>query len=131
MPVIPKNLLTPCTMKRIICHWSEGNYKANSTDLEHYHILIEGDGTVRGGDHTIRDNVSTSDGSYAAHTRGANTASIGVSCCCMVGCNESPFKPGSQPLKKSQWDIMVQAVAERRPWPDRDAVDRRSRQALA
>jgi peptidoglycan hydrolase-like protein with peptidoglycan-binding domain len=99
-------------MKRIICHWSEGNYKANSTDLEHYHILIEGDGTVRGGDHTILDNLSTSDGNYAAHTLGTNTGSIGVACCCMVGCQESPFKPGSQPMKKSQWDAMVQVVAE-------------------
>jgi hypothetical protein len=99
-------------MKRVICHWSEGNYKANSTDLEHYHILIEGDGTVRGGDHTIQDNVSASDGSYAAHTLGTNTGSIGVACCCMVGCQEKPFKPGSQPLKKSQWDVMVQVVAE-------------------
>ena len=112
MPVIPKNLLTPCTMKRVICHWSEGNYKANSTDLEHYHILIEGDGTVRGGDHTIDDNTNTNDNDYAAHTLNTNTESIGVACCCMVGCQESPFRPGSQPLKKSQWDVMVQAVAE-------------------
>jgi len=112
MATLPKKLLSPCSMKRIICHWSEGNYKANSTDLEHYHILIEGDGTVRGGDHTILDNVSASDGSYAAHTLGTNTGSIGVACCCMVGCQEKPFKPGSQPLKKSQWDVMVQVVAE-------------------
>jgi peptidoglycan hydrolase-like protein with peptidoglycan-binding domain len=112
MNALPKKLLVPCTMKRVICHWSEGNYKANSTDLEHYHILIEGDGTVRGGDHSIADNVSTSDGDYAAHTRGANTGAIGVACCCMVGCNEKPFKPGAQPLKKTQWEVMVQVVAE-------------------
>jgi peptidoglycan hydrolase-like protein with peptidoglycan-binding domain len=30
----------------------------------------------------------------------------------MVGCQESPFKPGSQPMKKSQWDVMVQVAAE-------------------
>ncbi len=99
-------------MKQVICHWSEGNYKANSTDIEHYHILIEGDGTVRGGDHTIDDNSNTGDNDYAAHTLNANTGSIGVACCCMVGCQESPFKPGSQPMKKSQWDTMVQVVAE-------------------
>jgi len=99
-------------MKRVICHWSEGNYKANSTDIEHYHILIEGDGSVRGGDHTILDNVSTSDGNYAAHTLGTNTGSIGLACCCMAGCQESPFKPGSQPMKKSQWNVMVKVVAE-------------------
>jgi len=99
-------------MKRVICHWSEGNYKANSTDLEHYHILIEGDGTVRGGDHSILDNVSAADGNYAAHTLGTNTGAIGVACCCMVGCNENPFGPGRQPMKKAQWEVMVQAVAE-------------------
>jgi hypothetical protein len=99
-------------MKRVICHWSEGNYKANSTDIEHYHILIEGDGTVRGGDHTIDDNSNVADNDYAAHTLNANTESIGVACCCMVGCQESPFKPGAQPMKKSQWDTMVQVVAE-------------------
>ncbi|MEP6956958.1 MAG: N-acetylmuramoyl-L-alanine amidase, partial [Chthoniobacterales bacterium] len=73
---------------------------------------IEGSGTVRGGDHAIADNVSAADGDYAAHTRGANTGAIGVACCCMVGCNESPFRPGRQPLKKSQWEVMVQVVAE-------------------
>jgi hypothetical protein len=112
MPTIPKNLLSPCSMKRVICHWSEGNYKANSTDIEHYHILIEGDGTVPGGDHTIDDNSNIADNDYAAHTLNANTESIGVACCCMVGCQESPFKPGSQPMKKSQWNTMVQVVAE-------------------
>ena len=112
MPTIPKNLLTPCSMKRVICHWSEGNYKANSTDIEHYHILIEGDGTVRGGDHTIDDNENTADNDYAAHTLNANTQAIGVACCCMVGCQEAPFKPGSEPMKKSQWNKMVQVVAE-------------------
>jgi hypothetical protein len=112
MSALPQKLLVPCAMKRVICHWSEGNYKANSTDLEHYHILIEGDGTVRGGDHSIADNVSTRDGDYAAHTRGANTGAIGVACCCMVGCKEKPFKPGAQPLKETQWKVMVQVVAE-------------------
>ncbi len=99
-------------MERVICHWSEGNYQANSTDLEHYHILIEGDGKVRGGDHSILDKVSASDGNYAAHTFHANTGAIGVACCCMVGCDEQPFAPGRQPLKQAQWNVMVQAVAE-------------------
>lgn len=112
MSVIPKKLLSDCKMKRVICHWSEGNYKANETDLAHYHILIEGDGGVRGGDHSIKDNVSTANGKYAAHTLNKNAGSIGVSCCCMVGCAERPFAPGRQPMKQSQWEVMVQAVAE-------------------
>jgi hypothetical protein len=46
---------------------------------EHYHFIIEGDGTVIKGDHDISDNVSTADDDYAAHTRACNTGSIGVS----------------------------------------------------
>ena len=99
-------------MKRVICHWSEGHYTANSTDLEHYHILIQGDGSVIGGDHLISDNVDVADDNYAAHTKGSNTASIGVAICAMVGCNEQPFRPGGEPMKESQWDTMVQVVAE-------------------
>jgi peptidoglycan hydrolase-like protein with peptidoglycan-binding domain len=99
-------------MQRVICHWSEGHYRANSIDLEHYHILIEGGGDVRFGEHTIDDNVSTSDDDYAAHTRGANTGSIGVACCCMVGCNERPFRPGPEPMTQEQWNAMCQVVAE-------------------
>jgi N-acetyl-anhydromuramyl-L-alanine amidase AmpD len=112
MSLIDETLLPPCTMKRVICHWSEGHYAANSTDLEHYHILIQGDGSVIGGDHSISDNVSTADDNYAAHTRGCNTGSIGVALCAMVGCKEQPFQAGGEPVKKSQWDTMVQVVAE-------------------
>jgi len=110
--LIPAELLDHCSMKRVVCHWTVGNYEANAVDLNAYHILIEGDGTVRGGTHKISDNVNTGDGRYAAHTKGMNTASIGVSCCCMVGCNESPFRAGPKPMTQSQWEIMVRVVAE-------------------
>lgn len=99
-------------MDRIICHWSEGNYRANEVDLEAYHILIEGDGRVVFGHHSIEHNVSTADDDYAKHTLKCNTRSIGVACCCMVGCDQSPFRPGSQPLKQLQWDTMVRVLAE-------------------
>lgn len=112
MPLLDESLLPPCTMKRVICHWSEGHYAANSTDREHYHILIQGDGSIIGGDHSISDNVDVTDDDYAAHTRGCNTGSIGVAICAMVGCNEQPFQPGREPMKESQWDTMVQVAAE-------------------
>lgn len=99
-------------MDRIICHWSEGNYQANDTDLQAYHILIEGDGTVRFGTHTIDDNVETSDRDYAAHTLNCNTRSIGVACCCMRDCQERPFNAGPRPLKREQWEQMARVVAE-------------------
>ena len=99
-------------MDRIICHWSEGNYRANDVDLKAYHILIEGDGNVRFGRFSIADNLSTADGRYAAHTLNCNTRSIGLSCCCMVDCRESPFDGGRQPLKQEQWNRMGEVAAD-------------------
>lgn len=99
-------------MKRVICHWTAGGYEATEFDREHYHILIEGDGKLVRGVHSILDNVSTADGRYAAHTRGCNTGSIGVAVCCMAGAQRSPFKPGEFPMLEVQWDAMVRVVAE-------------------
>ncbi len=90
-----------CPMKRIILHWTAGAHNASALDKEHF--VIEGDGNIVRGDHTIDDNVSTADDDYAAHTRRTNTKSIGVSVCCMAGARESPFKPGPFPMKKGPW----------------------------
>jgi N-acetyl-anhydromuramyl-L-alanine amidase AmpD len=99
-------------MKRIIVHWTAGAHKASSIDLAHYHILIEDDGNLVRGTHSIKENVSTSDNIYAAHTFRLNTGSIGVSVCCMAGAIESPFKPGNFPMTQKQWETMSQVVAE-------------------
>ena len=72
-------------MKRIIIHWTAGSHKASSVDKEHYHMIVNGDGTVVNGDHKIEDNLSTADGVYAAHTKGANTGAIGVAMAGMLG----------------------------------------------
>lgn len=101
-----------CDMKRIILHWTAGGYQASALDKEHYHVLIEGDGTLVRGDHSIEDNVSTRDDDYAAHTRKLNTKSIGVSVCCMANAHERPLKPGPFPMKKSQWRLMAAVAAE-------------------
>ncbi len=105
MPPSPK-------MKRIIAHWTAGQHKANSTDRSHYHILIEGNGKLIRGTNTITDNESTSDGDYAAHTKGSNTNCIGVSMCCMAGCEEDPFVAGSAPMTQAQWQKMCQVIAD-------------------
>ncbi len=112
MTLIPKDWLPACSMKRIICHWTAGGYKATSLDRAHYHILIEDDGRLVRGTHTIADNVSTADGIYAAHTKGCNTGSIGVAVCCMAGAQASPFQPGSFPMTQKQWETMAKVVAE-------------------
>jgi len=113
--LLPTSWTPACSMRRIICHWSEGRNLANDTDRAHYHLLIEQlpDGTVRviRGDHSIADNANTSDGDYAAHTRSCNTGSIGVALCGMMGCNESPFRAGPAPITQSQWNLMAQVIA--------------------
>jgi hypothetical protein len=99
-------------MRRIILHWTAGSHAASSNDKEHYHVLIEADGSLVRGDHSIKDNDSTNDDDYAAHTRGLNTKSIGLSVCCMAGAEESPFKTGRFPMTKTQWLQMAAVTAE-------------------
>lgn len=99
-------------MKRIIVHWTAGTHKASSLDQAHYHILIEDDGKLVKGTHSILDNVSTGDNRYAAHTFRLNTGSIGVSVCCMAEAMEKPFNAGSFPMSETQWNVMAQVVAE-------------------
>lgn len=94
-------------MKRIIYHWTAGTHKASSLDKDHYHFIIEADGKVVNGNKKPEDNLSTADGKYAAHTRGCNTGSIGVSLACMYGATESPFDSGKYPMTKAQWDAGV------------------------
>lgn len=109
---LPSSWLPKCAMKRIVAHWSAGGHTVSAIDKEHYHIIWGGDGVAVRGDHKISDNVSTSDGNYAAHTRGCNSGSIGVSLACMAGAVESPFNPGKFPMTKVQWDAMIEGIAQ-------------------
>ena len=112
MALVKKEWMPSCSMKRIICHWTAGGHRASQLDKAHYHILVEKDGRLVRGTHSIADNVSTGDGVYAAHTLGANTGSIGVSACSMAGAVEKPFSPGPSPMLELQWRTMAQVVAE-------------------
>ncbi len=112
MGIVPASWMPNCSMKRIILHWTAGGHKASSNDTSHYHILIEDDGKLVRGTHTIEDNVSTADNVYAAHVARFNRGSIGVSVCCMAGARESPFNAGSFPMTQTQWETMAQVVAE-------------------
>lgn len=111
-PTVPKARMTPATMVRVICHWTAGSHQPSENDLAHYHILIDGEGELHRGEHTIADNESAGDGDYAAHTKGTNTGSIGVSVCCMVGAREKPFTAGTHPMKLVRWQAMVAVVAQ-------------------
>lgn len=112
MALLDPSWLPNVSMRRVIVHWTGGGYRANDIDRAAYHLLIQGDGSVVRGTHSIADNVSTADGRYAAHTKGANTGSIGVSMCAMKDCREKPFRAGPFPLKEIQWETMLCVVAE-------------------
>jgi len=99
-------------MERIVCHWTAGGYKASSLDRKHYHVLVEDDGEVVRGFHSIKDNERTNDGVYAAHTLGLNTGSIGVAVCCMADAKATPFDGGRFPMTEVQWERMAEVVAE-------------------
>ena len=99
-------------MKRIIGHWTAGGGRANDVDVSHYHRLVEYDGTIIPGKEDIADNVVTSDGDYAAHTRRLNTDSIGVAVCGMAGAKEYPFNAGSSPITEKQWRVFCIMIAD-------------------
>lgn len=98
-------------MKRIILHWTAGAYQPNTTDFEHYHYLINGQGLVIEGKYKPEDNVNCTDGKYAAHTGGGNTGSIGIAMCCMHGFRNR-MNVGQYPMTKAQFERCCKKVAE-------------------
>lgn len=102
-------------LKRIILHWTAGGYTPNTTDKRHYHFIIDGDGNVHSGDQPVEANeriTQPNNGdTYAAHTRGLNTGSIGVAIAAMRRAKERPFDPGPAPIKQRQVDALVALVA--------------------
>ena len=112
MALLDSSWMPNCAMKRVICHWTAGQHQASALDREHYHILVQADGTLVRGNRSIEDNVSTRDGVYAAHTLNCNTGAIGVAACCMAGAVERPFRHGQSPMTREQWETMAEVVAE-------------------
>lgn len=110
-------------MKRIIIHWTVGQYKPNAHELDCYHYLISYDANnkekpvdVHQGVHKPEDNINCNDGKYAAHTGGGNTGSIGVALCGMLGYEHNEKtnirKLGSCPLKQEQFERCFKLCAE-------------------
>jgi len=98
-------------MKRIIMHWSAGSHTASNLDMEHYHFIVQGDGSVVVGKYTVADNESASDGKYAAHTKDCNTGSIGIAMAAMAGAVESPFHAGAFPITPVQLEAFTKLAA--------------------
>ena len=98
-------------LKRIVIHWSGGTHSPNSTDLEHYHFLVDGNGEVHNGQYTPEANIDCKDGIYARHTGGGNTGSIGVAMCGMLGF-KSKANQGNYPLTKIQFEATMKLCAQ-------------------
>jgi len=108
--------LPAAKMERVIVHWTAGTYQVSDTDREHYHFLVDGDGAVVRGFHSVKANQEIKTGEpHAAHTWHKNTGSIGIAACCMLGAQEKgkhAFEPGSHPMKKSQWEKLAEVAAD-------------------
>ena len=98
-------------MNKIIIHWTAGTYQPNTTDLEHYHFLIDGEGKKHNGKFKPEDNENCNDGKYAPHTGGGNTGAIGVSMCAMAGFN-SAASCGNYPITPVQLEACFKLCAE-------------------
>ena len=98
------------SLKRVICHWAVTKYKCDDNSQDHYHFIYEGDGTEVAGRFKPEDNLSTSDGTYAAHTLHSNAGSIGVSCAAMFGAVDVDH-PGNFPITEKQFEAMCKGVA--------------------
>jgi hypothetical protein len=97
-------------MKRIILHWTAGTHTPNGLDLSHYHFVINGAGNVLPGKHPVHASAAPIRGAYAAHTRGANSDSIGVALAAMAGAKERPFSAGKYPITPAQVEALVKLV---------------------
>jgi hypothetical protein len=115
MRIVPASWLPICpsgAIRRVIAHWSAGTHTPSDLDRQHYHLLIDAEGKLHRGLHSIAANVDCADGRYAAHTRGANTGAIGIALCAMGGAIRLPFRPGKWPITRVQWNSLLLACAD-------------------
>lgn len=110
--IVPDDWMPWAKMRGIIVHWTAGSNKVSSIDKKHYHVIIDGDGSIYRGDRSIKDNESAADGLYAAHTRNCNTGFIGVSLAGMAGAVQSPLSPGKTPITAKQWQVLPKVLAD-------------------
>jgi hypothetical protein len=99
-------------MKRIIIHWTAGNYNPNEHEKSCYHFLIDSKGKVYAGTHKPEDNENCNDGNYAAHTGGGNTGSIGVAMCGMFNYKQGIADSTPYPLTATQFEACMKKVAQ-------------------
>lgn len=106
-----KQVFHPSGLHRIHIHWTGGAYGDIALERSHYHVIILDTGKVVLGDLKPEANANTRDGQYAAHTRQANSGTIGVALDAMGGAVESPFNAGKYPITQRQLKGMAVEVA--------------------
>lgn len=102
-------------LNRIIWHWTVSGYSPNTSSMKAYHHVIDGNGIVHKGvpEENNFSGASMAPGTYAAHTRGLNTGSLGISVCSMYGAKEVPFTTGPYPMKEVQIESLLRLTAEK------------------
>lgn len=98
-------------MKRIILHWTAGNYYPTDFDKKFYHFLTDKDGKIHLGKFKPENNLNCTKGNYAMHTGGGNTGSIGVSMCAMAGFKNRK-EVGKYPITPKQLEATLKLCAE-------------------
>lgn len=98
-------------MKRIIIHWTAGGYFPNASELNCYHYLIDKNGNFHKGKFSPEHNRQCILGSYAAHTGGGNTNSIGVAMCGMFGF-KNKTECGKYPITLIQFERTMYLCAK-------------------
>jgi len=98
-------------LKRIILHWAASTHSVDALSRSHYHFIVAGDGSIVPGIRKPTDNISTTDGAYAAHTLNCNTGSIGIALAAMAGATERPFSAGPYPITTPQLDAFCGLAA--------------------
>ena len=97
-------------MKRIVLHWTAGNYYPSDYEKLHYHFLVDKEGNIHIGKFKPEDNEICRPEKYAAHTGGGNTGSIGVALCAMAGF-KNKNSIGNYPILKKQFESCMELSA--------------------
>lgn len=98
-------------MKKIIIHWTAGNYFPTDFDKRFYHFLIDKNGNISEGKFKPENNLKCIKNNYAMHTGGGNTGTIGVAICGMYGF-ENRQHVGKYPITPKQLEATLKFCAE-------------------
>lgn len=98
-------------MKRIIIHWTAGNYFPTDYEKKFYHFLVDGYGKLYCGEFKPENNIVCTKGNYAMHTGGGNTDAIGVAMCAMYGF-KTKKAVGKYPITPVQFEATMNFCAQ-------------------